>query len=131
MQAISASRVYSPGMAQTTDTKRGQRLRAYRETAGLSQSELADHLGVHRSNIGFWENSGLAPRSDLLVPMAKVLGVEVSDLLGQTARPKRNAAPAGRIRMIFDAVSRLPRRQQQKIAEVVEALLDKHSGKAA
>jgi uncharacterized protein YoaH (UPF0181 family) len=32
---------------------------------------------------------------------------------------------------MFDAVSKLPRRQQQKIIEVVEALVSQHTGRAA
>jgi hypothetical protein len=35
------------------------------------------------------------------------------------------------VRRVFEAVAKLPRRQQQKIVEVVEALVSQHSDKAA
>jgi hypothetical protein len=40
------------------------------------------------------------------------------------------AVPSGRARLAFDAVSKLPKRQQQKIVEVVEALVEKHASGA-
>jgi transcriptional regulator with XRE-family HTH domain len=124
MQAVSASPLYDPRMAQHSDQIRGKRLRSLRLAAGLSQSELAARLGVHRSNIGFWETKGIIPRSDLLAPMAEALGVTVGEIIGADARPKRPvAAPAGRARLVFDRVSKLPRRQQQHIIRVVEDLL--------
>jgi len=123
MQADFTSQLYDPCMAQHSDSARGKRLRAFRQAAGLSQSELAQRLGVHRSNIGFWENNGIIPRSDLLTPMAEALGVSVNDLLGKASKPKRAAPPMGRARLVFDQVSKLPRRQQQHIIRVVEDLI--------
>jgi transcriptional regulator with XRE-family HTH domain len=98
------------------------RLRPLREAAGLSQRELARQIGQVQSNIRYWETTGKIPRSDVLAPMAKVLGVTVEELLGQP-KPARVSGPGGRARQLFEAVSRLPRRQQQKIVEVVEALV--------
>jgi transcriptional regulator with XRE-family HTH domain len=123
MQAAFTSLPYDRRMAQHSDSARGQRLRAFRQAAGLSQGELAARLGVHRSNIGFWENNGIIPRSDLLTPMAEALGVTVADLLGKDTKPKRMAAPTGRARLVFDTVSKMPRRQQQHIIRVVEDLI--------
>jgi transcriptional regulator with XRE-family HTH domain len=124
MQATFTSLPYDPRMAQHSDQIRGKRLRAFRQAAGLSQSQLATRLGVHRSNIGFWETKGIIPRSDLLAPMAEALGVSVNDLIGKESKPKRTAtAPAGRARLVFDQVSKLPRRQQQHIIRVVQDLL--------
>jgi transcriptional regulator with XRE-family HTH domain len=110
-------------MAKPINAHRGQRLRALREATGLSQRELAKQLAVHHSNISYWENSGQMPRSEVLVPMAKILGVGVEQLLGESPKARHIAPPSGRARLAFDAVSKLPKRQQQKIVEVVEALV--------
>ena len=58
--------------------------------------------------------------------MAKALGVTVEELLG-APKPRRAAAPGGRAGRVFEAVSRLPRRQQDKIVDVVEALVAQHA----
>ena len=99
-------------------------LRALREQAGISQRELARQIGERQSNVSFWERTSLLPRSDKLVPLAQALGVTVEELLGQE-KPRRATAPGGKVRHVFAQVQRLPRRQQDKIVEVVEALVAK------
>jgi transcriptional regulator with XRE-family HTH domain len=94
------------------------RLRQLREAAGLSQRELARMIGQEQSNVRYWEQSDKPPRSDVLAPMAQALGVTVEDVLGM---PKRRAtAPGGKVRQLFEEVSRLPRRQQDKIVSLLE-----------
>ncbi len=97
-------------------------LRALREKTGMSQHELARQIGERQSNVSFWELTGALPRSDKLASIAQVLGVTVEELLGE-AKPKRAAAPGGKVRNVFEQVQKLPRRQQDKIIEVVAALL--------
>jgi transcriptional regulator with XRE-family HTH domain len=125
MQAIFEALVYDLDMA-----KIASRLKALREAAGLSQRELARQIGQDQSNVRFWETTGKIPRSDMLMPIAKALGVTVEELLGQP-KPKRAQPAGGRLGQVFEKAAQLPRRQQQKIVEVVEALVDRHSNGAA
>jgi transcriptional regulator with XRE-family HTH domain len=94
-------------------------LRALREKTGISQHELARQIGERQSNVSFWELTGTLPRSDKLAPIAQALGVTVEELLGQT-KPRRTTAPGGKVRQLFEEVSRLPRRQQDKIVSLLE-----------
>lgn len=126
MQAHLLAVAYADAV-NTPDPQRGLHLRALREAAGLSQRDLAARLGIHHSNIGYWERSGQPPRSDLLPAMADALGVSIEQLLGRQTRRAHAVAPNGRSRLAFQAVSRLPKRQQQKIVEVVEALVAQHT----
>jgi transcriptional regulator with XRE-family HTH domain len=119
MQALFSLAPYGDGMAEKS------RLRELRETAGLSVRELARQIGEQHTNVLYWESSGNLPRSDVLVPMAKALGVSVEVLLGEPTR--RTVKPGGKAGVVFEAVSKLPRRQQQKILEVVEAMVAQHS----
>jgi transcriptional regulator with XRE-family HTH domain len=120
MQALFSSVVYDDVMAEKS------RLRQLRETTGLSVRELARQIGGSATNVSYWERSGQIPRSDVLAPMAKALGVSVEALLGEPT-PRRTAKPGGKAGAVFEAVSKLPRRRQQKILEVVEALVAQHS----
>lgn len=87
---------------------------------------LADKLGVHHSNIAFWELSGTPPRGEVLPKMAHALGVSVDELLGVTPpKPKKQAAK-GRLQQVFESAAKLPRRQQNKVAEFVEAFVAQH-----
>lgn len=125
MQELFSSLAYATGMANES------RLRQLREAAGLSLRELAGQIGEEHSNIRYWEQSGNLPRSNVLVPMAKALGVTVEELLGE-ARPKRIVSPGGRSRQLFEAVSKMPRRQQEKILDILEPFVRQHAnGKPA
>lgn len=116
MQELYSTHEYPVFVEHTSD------LRRLRGTAGLSVRELARQIGESHTNVSYWERSGQIPRSDKLTAIAKALGVTVEELLGEP-KPRRAAAPGGKARQVFEAVSRLPRRQQQKIVEVVEALI--------
>jgi transcriptional regulator with XRE-family HTH domain len=105
--------------------RQGARLAALRRAAGLTQAELADHIGEVQPNIAYWEQSDKPPRSDVLPKLANVLGVSVEDLLSTDLLPEPKHGPVGRMQKLFAEVSRLPRRQQDKVAEFVEAFVDK------
>lgn len=101
----------------------GRHLAELREAAGLTQQQLAEKLGVQQSNIAFWERWDKPPRGEVLPKLAEALNVSTDALLGVTPpKPKKQAAK-GRLQLVFESASKLPRRQQQKIAEVVEALV--------
>jgi len=116
MQAFSASLPYFVAMADKSP------LRQLRETAGLSVREVARQIGESPTNVSYWERSGQIPRSDALAPLAKALGVTVEELLGEP-KPRRAAIPGGRLGQAFAAVAQLPRRQQDQIVQVVNALV--------
>jgi transcriptional regulator with XRE-family HTH domain len=124
MQALFMSSAYDPYMATKS------RLRVLREAAGLSVRELARQIGEQHTNILYWETSGNPPRSNVLVPMAKALGVTVEELLGQP-RAKKTVLPGGRLGKVVETIGRMPRRQQDKIVEVIETFVAGQQSKAA
>jgi transcriptional regulator with XRE-family HTH domain len=119
MQELFSHTAYARGMAAKS------RLRELREAAGLSARELARQIGEQHTNILYWEQSGNLPRSNVLAPMAKALGVGVHDLLGEP-KPGRAVVPGGRLGQVFEQVAKLPRRQQQKVIEMAEGFLALH-----
>lgn len=118
--------------AQSARPAYGQHLAELREAAGLTQQQLADLLRVPQSNITFWERSEKPPRGEVLPKLAAALNVSADTVLGVTPpKPKKQAAK-GRLQLVFESASKLPRRQQDKVAEFVEAFVAQHSnGKAA
>ena len=54
----------------------------YRESAGLSQKELANKLGVVPSRISNWETGANCPTIDILFEVCEVLGVSFNDIYG-------------------------------------------------
>ena len=102
--------------------KKVSALKRLREAAGISQRELARLIGQEQSSVSFWERTGKPPRSDLLVPIAEALGVSIEELLG-LPRPKNTGKPGGRLGKVVDEISRMPRRQRDRVIRVVETLL--------
>jgi transcriptional regulator with XRE-family HTH domain len=101
----------------------GARLHALREQAGLSQQQLAERLGMTQRAYAYWERNPVALRPDQLQKLAGVLGVSVEELLGDGNRAMRRGGPTGKARQVFEEVSGMPRTQQKKILDVVEALV--------
>jgi len=116
MQALFSERVYGALMATKSN------LRRLREAAGLSVRELARQIEESPTNVSYWERSGQIPRSDVVAGIARVLGVSIEEILGE-AQPRRVVAPGGKVRQAFEAVSKLPRRQQEHVLKVVNALV--------
>lgn len=64
-------------------------LKAFRERKGLSQSDVANVLGVSRSTVAMWETSGSCPRSKNLTQLADMFGCTIDELYGR-APPAEN-----------------------------------------
>jgi transcriptional regulator with XRE-family HTH domain len=117
MQVIFQNTGYSPDMAETIS-----HLRRLREASGLSVRELARQIGQQPSNVSFWETTDK-------LPLSRALGISVEELLG--ANPKRNGTAGGRLGKTTERITQLPRRQQGKILDVVEAMLAQEESKAS
>jgi transcriptional regulator with XRE-family HTH domain len=126
MQAFFTHPVYLPPMTEN----QGQHLRRLREAAGLSIRELARQLDEDHSNVRYWERTGSLPRSNVLIPMAKALGVTVEELLGQP-RSRKATPPAGRLRQLFETAAKLPRAKQEMILKMLEPFVREHAKEEA
>lgn len=72
------------------------KIRAYRETAGLNQTELASLVGISSKTIARYEAGLREPRSSDLLKIAKTLGCTVDDLIGNpTEAPVRRRRTTG------------------------------------
>lgn len=101
----------------------GERITALRERAGLSQTQLAAKLGLGQQTVAYWERRASTLKSEQIKAIAEALQAAPEEILGMNAPKRRGAGPVGKARQVFERVSQLPRSRQQKIVEVVEALL--------
>ena len=58
------------------------KLKDYREKKGLSQTEVAKHLGLSRQAISNWESQKSYPDLDNIVLLSKLYEISVDELLG-------------------------------------------------
>lgn len=123
------NRRYHAAMARKLSRQRpaqGAHLFKLREAVGLTQKELADLVGETQVNISFWERCEKPPRSDVLPRMAKVLGVSLEDLLSpqSSGGRHRRGGPVGKLQRVFERASMLPRSQQDKLVDLIGALVE-------
>ena len=64
----------------------GDALRAARKAAGISQEDLAFEAKLDRTYISHLENGHKSPTVDSLFKICPVLGIAVSELIGQVER---------------------------------------------
>lgn len=133
MQAYSVTSqtpVYDDAMRTGRPTTRGRtefgkRLLAAREDLGLSQAEVAGQVGITQSRYADWERHPVGLRPEQVLKLCDVLKVPVEYLYGQKNKRNGRGGPPGRLRQVFDQVAELPRQQQRKVIEFVEAFVEK------
>lgn len=89
------------------------RIKEARESAGYSQKELAQIIGVAQNTFHGYESGKHDPKSDLLIKIANACNVSVDYLLGVNVNSEKNspsaaeAAPGEDVRNIFDKLNDL------------------------
>lgn len=68
----------------------GQRLKMLRHESDMSQSDLAEALGVTVQNVSKWECDAYFPDISMLIPLSTVLGVTADCLLGGDGNEKED-----------------------------------------
>ena len=66
-----------------------ENLKQLRKSKGLSQEELAIRLNVVRQTISKWEKGLSVPDADMLIKIADIFEVSVSELLGAKIGEKK------------------------------------------
>ena len=103
----------------------GERIRTARESLGLSQAQVAERFGISQASYGAWERDPVALRPDQIEKLTEILKISGDDLFGKEKNGRRTVGPVGKARRLFEAVSKLPRSQQQHVLTVVEAFVEK------
>ena len=104
----------------------GRRIARLRRDRGLTQVELAERLGVTQPAVSDYENDDIRLPADVVIQIARILGVSTDELLGLK---ETQAAPgASRNRRLYrrlQEIEKLPRRDQQALLRTIEAFISK------
>ncbi|MGN0784514.1 MAG: helix-turn-helix domain-containing protein [Candidatus Aphodomorpha sp.] len=104
-----------------------ENLKALRKAAGISQEELAIRLHVVRQTISKWEKGLSVPDAQMLIRIAEVFDVPVSELLGagfeSRAEQSLVAEQLSRINEQLAIRNRRARRIWKVVAGVVIAII--------
>jgi transcriptional regulator with XRE-family HTH domain len=86
----------------------GPRLRAIRKRRGVTITDVAATTGISASTLSRLESGGRKPNLELLLPLARVYGVPLDELVGapQTGDPRVHFRPVRRHGMTHISLSR-------------------------
>lgn len=102
----------------------GENLKKLRKQKGLSQEDLAARLHVARQTISKWEKNSSVPDADILIRLAEILEVSVSELLDiKTESENTSSNSAEQLSVIKEQLAARERRSRRiwKAATVVLA----------
>lgn len=106
------------------NTKTGALIAERRRALGMTQSALAEQLHVTDKAVSKWERGLCAPGVDLLMPLADVLGVSVTDLLaGEVIAPPAREAVAEAVAVESLTAAERMRRRAKVIVGLCGGLL--------
>lgn len=108
----------------------GNRIRELRKLKGMTQEELAADVGLSRRMIVYYETQGGSPSPDLLLKLAKALGVSCEVLLGQkrlARRPATPAVPFEDVRLLrrLKRLEEIPLHDRKTVLKMIDALADR------
>lgn len=117
-EVIADMAIKEPKFLQTL----GGRMAELRKQQGLSQTQLADLLGISQQLVAFYERGQRRVPIDLLPGVARLLGVSVEELLGLSAGAARRG-PTPKFQQQLERINRLPRAKQRFVMEMLDAVL--------
>jgi|UniRef100_A0A486XW56 transcriptional regulator with XRE-family HTH domain len=106
----------------------GQRLAGLRKQQGLTQTQLAEQLGIAQQTMAHYEGGKLRISVELLVLAAKVLNVPIASLLGEETSLHGKRGPASVLEKQLAQISLLPRAKQKFISQMLDTVLAQHGG---
>lgn len=101
-----------------------ERLSSLRNERGMTQGTLAEHVGIHVSQIRRYEAGESSPTLDVLRKLAIALSVSADTLVFDTQRD-----PDNELRMQLEATQRLSDEDRQLVKRFIEGILLSHEAK--
>ena len=113
-------------MRKTATETTGARIARLRRDKGMTQSELAQALGVSQPVVSDYENDVIKVSGETVIELARILASSADEILG-LAKPARttNAIKNRRIYRQLQSIDRLPKRDQEALARTIDAFLAK------
>lgn len=101
----------------------GKRLAQARRIKGLSQTELANLLGVSAKAVDYYERRAQNPSLAFVRQAAEALNVPFEDLAGTSTLAARKPGPSKKLLRQLEQIQHLPKNKQRFVSELLETVL--------
>lgn len=103
-----------------------QRLKQLKLEKGLSKGDLANLAGVHYSQIGRYEQTGVNPSADIMAKLANTLGVSSDFLMnGNLDNLAKNSLTDKELLNPFKAIESMEEEDKSVIKTLIDAFITK------
>jgi transcriptional regulator with XRE-family HTH domain len=102
-----------------------QRLAALRKERGLTQSQMADKIGIHLSQLKRYEYGTSQPTVEVFKRIALALNVSADVLLFEEGE----RGPDDSLKFQFEAIAQLDDKEREAIETVIASILHMHDAK--
>ncbi|KHN49681.1 helix-turn-helix domain-containing protein [Pectobacterium fontis] len=104
----------------------GARVAQARKEQQLTQTQLAEQLGIAQQTMAHYEGGKLKISAALLPQLAQILNLSLDELLGlSTPRRSGKRGPASRLEQQIEIISQLPRTKQKLVSEILDNVIGK------
>lgn len=111
---------------ESTAAALGARLAQLRKNKGITQTELAEMLGISQPMVSDYERGELRLHGELILRLMEILEVSADEMLGVKTDEKRNGKVSNRrLYRRLTAIDRLPKRDQEALLRTIDAFLSK------
>jgi len=106
----------------------GQRIATTRKALGLTQTKVAEQLGISQQTFAHYEVGRLRIAVATLMPLAEILNTSVDELVyGKAAKGNNKQGPASKLQRQVEQVSQLPRTKQQFVMDMLDTVIQQAS----
>lgn len=102
-----------------------ERLRELRSARGLTQTRLAELLGMPARSYNRWERGGHVPHLGMAIKIADILQVSLDELVGRTPQTSEVAIRNPDLHHLVQEVDALPDEDQRALMTVMDGLVKK------
>ncbi len=113
-------------------TDLGKRIAQIRKAQNLTQTQLAEQLGIAQQTMAHYEGGTLRISVATLLAAAEALNVSVDDFLYEEAATKGKVkrGPDSKLQQQIEKIRQLPRTKQQFVMEMLDTVIQQ-SGNSA
>ena len=101
----------------------GTRIAQLRKGSQITQVQLAETLGISQSTVNAYELGHRRVPVSTLPLLARTLGVNVEELIGEEPSAERKRGRAPKLLQHLERISALPKPRQRAVMDVIEAML--------
>ena len=119
-----------PAAAMTISTEErdffvtlGERIATLRRAYNITQTQLANALGVSQQTVQAYEVGRRRIPVSALPIVANTLSVSLEELFGESSHTKNKRGPVSRLQQQVDAISQLPKTQQRFVSQMLDTVL--------